>query len=182
MLLSAGASRTSGTPWPRWREGYQGEPLPPWVLGLQCFGVLRQWPQGMWELSDARQRAAQDLTRCISPAGCPVTLVPSLLQGSPGVKGAIGPVGPPGASVSGPPVRVLSVLHAGVLLGPRVLLPGRGYRADPAQPHSMGDGRREAIAQPSLGEGRWHCFGEHLNNDDTDHQYFLSSECSKALC
>lgn len=83
-------------------------------------------------------------------------------------------MGPPGASVSGPPVRVLSMLHEGVLLGPRVLLPGRGHRADPAQPHSMGDGRREAVAQPSLGEGRWHCFREHLNNDNTDHQYFLT--------
>lgn len=91
-------------------------------------------------------------------------------------------MGPPGASVSGPPVSVLSVLHAGVLLGPRVLLPERGHRADPAQLRSVGDGRREAIAQPSLGEGRWHCFGEHLNNDNTGHQYFLSSDSSKALC
>lgn len=75
------------------------------------------WAQGMWELRDTYQTAAQGL---VSPAGLsrasdlgPANLVPSLPQGSPGVKGATGPMGPPGASVSGPPVRAPSVFHTG---------------------------------------------------------------------
>ena len=93
-----------------------------------------RWAQGTWELRDTHQMAAQGL---VSPAGLsrasdlgPANLVPSLPQGSPGVKGAAGPVGPPGASVSGPPVRAPSVLHTGMLLGLRALLPGRGHGAD----------------------------------------------------
>ena len=79
------------------------------------------WAQGTWEWRDTHEIAAQGL---VSPAGLslasnsgPANLVPSLPQGSPGMKGATGPVGPPGASVSGPPVRAPSVLHTGDFAG-----------------------------------------------------------------
>lgn len=62
-------------------------------------------------------------------------------------------MGLPGASVSGPPVRVLSVLHAGVLLGPRALLLGRGHRADPAcPPAAWGMGAERLPLSPALEE------------------------------
>lgn len=101
----------------------------------------------------------------------PATFVPSLPQGSPGVKGAIGPVGPPGASVSGPPVRVLSELHVGALLGRRPTLPipaAWGMEEERPQPGPASEKEDPTVS------------GENLNNDDADH-HFLSCNCAEAL-
>ena len=147
------------------------------------------WAQGTWEQKDTHQTAAQGL---VSPAGLslasnlgPANLVPSLPQGSPGMKGATGPVGPPGASVSGPPVRAPLYSPLGILLGLRAFPPGRGHGADLARHSSMGDGRREASAQPSVEVGRPHCLqwrggGVSLKNDSIDHHQFLSSDHAEA--
>lgn len=64
-------------------------------------------------------------------------------------------MGLPGASVSGPPVRVLSVLCAGGVAGTQGIASGKRTQACPCPASSRGDGSREALlssAQPSLGE------------------------------
>lgn len=107
------------------------------------------------------------------------TFVPSLPQGSPGVKGAIGPVGPPGASVSGPPVRVLFELYVGVLLGPTALLLG----GRPTLPIPAAWGLEEERPQlgPTSEKEDPTVLGEDLTNDNADH-HFLSCDCAEALC
>ncbi|KAF5910412.1 hypothetical protein HPG69_014644 [Diceros bicornis minor] len=81
-------------------KGIQGEPGPP--------GMGVQGPEGL-----------------PGPRGPPGPAGEKGAKGSPGVKGAIGPVGSPGASVSGPPVRVFSALHAGSVAGTKDVAAGK---------------------------------------------------------
>lgn len=81
---------------------------------------------------------------------CPTTFAPSLPQGSPGVKGAPGPMGPPGTSVSGPPVRVLSVCHAGGIAGAKDVAAGKRAQGCLCLSHQYGtwEERGRSLAQP----------------------------------
>lgn len=86
-------------------------------------------------------------------------------------------MGPPGASVSGPPVRVLcalcSVLEACWGQGSYCWEEGTGLTPR-GGPGSMGDGRREAqLPRRKTTLSGW----GHLTNDVTDHLHFGNSDC-----